>query len=285
MPQPNDHRLFAVILGTNEIASAIGIQLMRAGYCVVLSHDPDPPVIRRKMAFHDALYTDTAQLEDVVAERVDDGMQVYRALSRPPQIMVTWLGLLDLLPVRHIDLLIDARLQKRRVTPDLRRLARLSIGLGPGFSSSFNCDVAVETRPGKIGLAADRSWTDTADGVASSLGNVGAERFVYSQLAGRWRTPVEIGTRVYKGLVLGHLSGIPVLAPRDGILRGIVRDGSEIPAGVKLLEIDPRGRHAQWTGTDERGRSIARAVQMAVGSHAAATKDTPAIHSLAGHRI
>jgi len=285
MPQPNDHRLFAVILGTNEIASAIGIQLMRAGYCVVLSHDPDPPVIRRKMAFHDALYTDTAQLEDVVAERVDDGMQVYRALSRPPQIMVTWLGLLDLLPVRHIDLLIDARLQKRRVTPDLRRLARLSIGLGPGFSSSFNCDVAVETRPGKIGLAADRSWTDTADGVASSLGNVGAERFVYSQLAGRWRTPVEIGTRVYKDLVLGHLSGVPVLAPRDGILRGIVRDGSEIPAGVKLLEIDPRGRHAQWTGTDERGRSIARAVQMAVGSHAAATKDTPAIHSLAGHRI
>jgi len=285
MPQPNDHRLFAVILGTNEIASAIGIQLMRAGYCVVLSHDPDPPVIRRKMAFHDALYTDTARIEDVVAERVDDGMQVYRALSRPPQIMVTWLGLLDLLPVRHIDLLIDARLQKRRVTPDLRRLARLSIGLGPGFSSSFNCDVAVETRPGKIGLAADRSWTDTADGVASSLGNVGAERFVYSQLAGRWRTPVEIGTRVYKDLVLGHLSGVPVLAPRDGILRGIVRDGSEIPAGVKLLEIDPRGRHAQWTGTDERGRSIARAVQMAVGSHAAATKDTPAIHSLAGHRI
>lgn len=285
MPQPNDHRLFAVILGTNEIASAIGIQLMRAGYCVVLSHDPDPPVIRRKMAFHDALYTDTAQLEDVVAERVDDGMQVYRALSRPPQIMVTWLGLLDLLPVRHLDLLIDARLQKRRITPDLRRLARLSIGLGPGFSSSFNCDVAVETRPGKIGLAADRSWTDTADGVASSLGNVGAERFVYSQLAGRWLTPVEIGTRVYKDLVLGHLSGIPVLAPRDGILRGIVRDGSEIPAGVKLLEIDPRGRHAQWTGTDERGRSIARAVQIAVDSHVAATKDKPAIHSLAGNRI
>src|SRR5262245_34279985 len=118
MPQPTDQRLFAVILGTNEIASAIGIQLMRAGYCVVLSHDPDPPVIRRKMAFHDALFTDAALLEDIVAERVDDGMQVHQALRRPPRILVTWLGLLDLLPVRHIDLLIDARLQKRRITPD-----------------------------------------------------------------------------------------------------------------------------------------------------------------------
>lgn len=264
MPQPHDHRLFAVILGTNEIASAIGLQLVRAGYCVVLSHDPDPPVIRRKMAFHDALFTDAVQLEDVVAERVDDGMQVYQALGRPARILVTWLGLLDLLPVRHIDLLVDARLQKRRITPDLRRLARLAIGLGPGFSSNSNCDVAVETRPGRIGLVTDARWTDAADGVASSLGDIGAERFVYSRFAGRWHTPVEIGTRVYRDLVLGHLSGVPVLAPRDGILRGIVRDGSEVPAGVKLLEIDPRGRDAQWTGTDQRGRAIANATTAAV---------------------
>ena len=221
------------------------------------------------MAFHDALFTDTAQLEDVVAERVDDGVQVYQALRRPAQILVTWLGLLDLLPVRHIDLLIDARLQKRRVTPDLRRLARLAIGLGPGFSSNSNCDIAVETRPGKIGLVADARWTDTADGIASSLGDVGAERFVYSPFAGRWHTPVEIGTRVYKGLVLGHLSGVPVLAPRDGVLRGIARDGSEVPAGVKLLEIDPRGRDAQWTGTDQRGRAIANATAAAVRFHTA----------------
>jgi hypothetical protein len=241
----------------------------------VLSHDPDPPVIRRKMAFHDALFNGSAQVEDVFAERVDDGLRVYRAFRQPPQVLVTWLGLLDLLPVRQIDLLIDARLQKRRITPDLRRLARSTIGLGPGFSSSLNCDVAVETRPGRIGLVTDQRWTDAADGVASSLGDVGAERFVYSQVAGRWHTPVEIGTRVYKDFVLGHLSGTPVLAPRDGILRGIARDGSEVPAGVKLLEVDPRGRHAQWTGTDERGRAIAKATLRAIEAHAARPADAP----------
>jgi hypothetical protein len=101
------------------------------------------------------------------------------------------------------------------------------------------------------------------------LGDVGAERFVYSPFAGRWRTPIEIGTRVYKDLVLGHLSDVPVAAPRDGILRGIVRDGSEIAAGVKLVEIDPRGRHAQWTGIDERGRAIAIATLAAARRHMA----------------
>lgn len=264
MPQPIQQRLFAVILGTNEIASAIGVHLARVDYCVALSHDPDPPVIRRRMAFHDALFADTAQVEDIVAERVDDIMQIYKAIRERPRVLVTWLGLLDLLPVRHIDVLVDARMQKHRITPDLRRLARFTIGLGPGFSSGFNCDIAVETRPGRIGLVTDRRWTDAADGVASALGDIGAERFVYSPFAGRWRTPVEIGTRVYKGLVLGHLAGAPILAPRDGFLRGIARDGSEIPDGVKLLEIDPRGRKAQWSGIDQRGRAIASAALTAI---------------------
>lgn len=264
MPRPIGQRPLAIILGTNEIASAIGVHLSHAGYCVVLSHDPEPPVIRRKMAFHDALFADIAQVEGVIGERVDDAIQILAALRAPSPVLVTWLGLLDLLPIRRIDILIDARLQKHRITPDLRRLARLTLGLGPGFSANSNCDVAVETRPGKIGLVEAGGWTDAADGIASRLGDVGAERFVYSPFAGRWRTPIEIGTRVYKDLVLGHLSGVPVAAPRDGILRGIVRDASEVAAGVKLLEIDPRGRLAQWTGIDERGRAIAKATLSAI---------------------
>jgi hypothetical protein len=271
MQQSTDHQTgqLAVILGTNEIASAIAVYLSRAGYCVLLSNDPHPPVIRRKMAFHNVLFGDMAQVEGVVAQRVDDGMQILKAARGGARVLVTWLGLLDVLPIRRIDVLIDARLQKHRITPDLRRLARLTIGLGPGFSTSFNCDVAVETRPGKIGLVGRDGWTDAADGVASLLGDVGAERFVYSPFAGRWRTPVEIGTRVYKDLVLGHLADVPIAAPRDGILRGIVRDGSEVPAGVKLVEVDPRARHAQWTGIDERGRAIASATLTAVQRHTA----------------
>lgn len=262
------NRLFAMILGTNEIASAIAVQLARGGTCVVLSYDPDPPVIRRRMAFHDALFAGVAQVEDMVGERLDDAMQVLRALrgdnSRRKRVIVSRLGLVDLLPIRRIDVLIDARLQKRRIRPDLRRLAGLTIGLGPGFSRSANCDVAIETRPGRIGLVQRDGWTDAADGVAGPLGDLGAERFVYSSFVGTWRTSAAIGTHVEKDFVLGHLSGVPVMAPRDGVLRGIIRDGTRVLSEAKLLEIDPRGVLAQWTGIDDRGRAIANATLSAV---------------------
>jgi len=258
---------FAVVLGTNEIATAVAVHLHRTHYSVALSHDPYPPVIRRKMAFHDVLFGEPLEIEDVAGERVDNGMQVFNRRN-PDRVLVTGLGLLDLLAVRSVDVLVDARMQKHQITPDLRRLARLTVGLGPGFSTSTNCDIAIETRPDRIGIVVRDGWTDAADGAASPLGELGAERFLYSPTAGRWHTPVEIGTRVFRGFVLGHLSGVPMRAPRDGILRGIVRDGSEVPAGVKLLEIDPRGRDAQWTGIDQRGRAIAEATLNAIRSRA-----------------
>jgi len=116
--------------------------------------------------------------------------------------------------------------------------------------------------------------TQTAERIAGFvIGGVGRERFVYSPHDGLWHTPVDPGMRVFKGFVLGHLDGAAIHAPIDGVLRGIVRDGLRIPAGVKLLEIDPRGRNAKWTGMDERGRAIAdatvAALQMAAARKAA----------------
>jgi len=105
---------------------------------------------------------------------------------------------------------------------------------------------------------------DHADGIERALGGVGRERFVYSDRPGRWHTAVDIGTRIFKGFVLGHLDGRPVTAPFDGVLRGLVRNSTSGPAGVKLLEIDARGRGAKWTGINERGRAIAQATMEAI---------------------
>jgi xanthine dehydrogenase accessory factor len=151
-------------------------------------------------------------------------------------------------------------MQKQRVTPDLRGLARLTIGVGPKFGAQRNCDIAVETHPEKTGNLVEAGETRLADGVPRTLGDAGKERFVYSFRQGVWRTPLDIGALVFRGYVIGYLDGSPVRAPIDGYLRGIGRDGTLTPGGVKLIEIDPRGRQACWTGTDERGRAIASAV-------------------------
>jgi xanthine dehydrogenase accessory factor len=257
----------AVILGTNEIASAVAVQLHRNNYRTVLSHDPLPPVIRRKMAFHDALYDDDVTVEGIGARRADTGLEIHASLAHASGVIVTELGLLDLIVIRAIDILVDARMQKYLATPDLRRLGRLAIGLGPGFASGLNCDIAIETRPAKTGRIIYDGCTDQPDGVSQRLGDHAGERFVRADFTGRWNTAIEIGTRVFKDFVVGHLGNMPVRAPFDGILRGIVRDGTEVPAGAKLLEIDSRGRRANWTGIDDRGRLIATAVAEAISQH------------------
>lgn len=273
LPSPDR---FAIILGTNEIASAVAVMLRRNGYGVVLSHDPLPPVIRRKMAFHDALFDDDIHVAGVAAQRADTGFEIRTSLGRAPGVIVTELGLLDLIVLRSLDILVDARMQKYLATPDLRRLARLTIGLGPGFCGGTNCDVAIETRPDKAGQIIEHGATEPPDGISRRLGSHWGERFVRAQFSGSWKTAIEIGTRVYKDFVVGHLGNEPVRAPFDGILRGIVRDGTEVPGGVKLLEIDSRGRKANWTGLDSRGQTIANAVAKAISLHQAALTEQAA---------
>lgn len=256
----------AVILGTNEIASAVAVHLHRDGYGVIMSHDPQPPVIRRKMAFHDVLFGDDVTIAGVAAERADTSLDIRARLGRTSNILITELGLLDLIVISALDVLVDARMQKYLVKPDLRRLARSAVGLGPGFAGDTNCDIAIETHPAKAGRIIRSGSTASADGQPSRLGNIAAERFARAEVGGRWHTAIEIGTRVFKDFVVGHLGNTPVRAPFDGVLRGVVRDGIEVPAGAKLLEIDPRGRRANVTNIDVRVAQIARAVAKALAT-------------------
>jgi xanthine dehydrogenase accessory factor len=255
---------YAIILGTNEIASAIAVRLRWERFGVVMSHDPFPPVIRRGMAFHDALFDDRTEVDGVVGQRAETALELVDALMLRGCVAVTHLPLTDLITLRTPTIIVDARMQKHRVTPDLRGVSRLAIGIGPRFIVDQNCDIAVETHPSETGVLVAAGETRIADGVARALGAAGKERFVYSGRDGIWRTSLDIGARVFKGYVIGHLDGLPLEAPMDGHLRGIARDGAFAPAGEKLVEIDPRGRGASWTGTDERGRAIAGAVVEAI---------------------
>ncbi len=125
----------AVILGTNEIASAIAVHIYRAGWSAVLSHDPHPPVIRRRMAFHDALFGEHAQVEGIKAANGDTGLEVAALLAKGEGVAITRLTPLGLATVSEIQLLIDARMQKREVSPDLRHLAALDSRRRPGIYS------------------------------------------------------------------------------------------------------------------------------------------------------
>lgn len=254
----------AVVLGLNEVATAVAIALHHYGYSIIMSHDPDPPVMRRGMSYFDALFHDLVTVEGVEAVCVEDTLAVRAQAARHDKIAVTRLGLMELLTIGGIELLVDARMQKHNKTPDLRHVASITVGLGPGFTVGQNCDAAIETKPGLEGTALTAGSTLAPDGISRQIGGKGAERFVYSKTSGLWRSALDVGARVYKGFPVGVLEEQTVEAPFDGILRGIVRDGMHVSKGVKLIEVDPRGRKAQWTGIDEKGYAIAQATCSAV---------------------
>jgi hypothetical protein len=254
----------AIILGTNEIASAIAVFLRRSGRSVVLAHDPGVPVIRRGMAFHDALFGDFAWVDDFRAKRADYISNLFSLFEDDSLVAVTEMGLTDLMAAGKAEILVDARMHKRSVRPDLRGLAGVSFGVGPGFIPRHNCDIAIETRPDLAGLIVLEGRTEPQDqSMPSLLGGKGRERFIYASNAGRWRTALDIGVRVFKGVVIGHLDGGALAAPMDGVLRGLARDDCDIPAGAKIVEIDPRGRACRWSGMDQRCETIAQAVMRA----------------------
>lgn len=257
---------FVIILGTNEIASAIAARLTGEGSLVVLSHDPYPPVIRRGMAFHDALFDDRAEVDSVRGLRAETAMEIVQVLSEPRRVAVTSLTLTDLITIRMPDVLIDARMQKYRPAPILRGISKLSIGVGPNFTANVNCDIAIETHPARAGELLESGSTSPPDGVPRFLGGVGKGRFIYTACDGVWRTPYDIGSPVFKGVEIGRLDGRPVVAPRDGMLRGVARDGTFMPRETKLIEIDPRGRSSDWTCADERSRAIAEATAKAISA-------------------
>ncbi|HMK91084.1 MAG TPA: xanthine dehydrogenase [Methylocystis sp.] len=253
-------RSLAIVLGTNEIASAVAARLAREGYCVVMSHDPTSPVLRRGMSFHDALFDDRAELGGVVGRRAETALDLLRLFDQRGCVAVTRLPMADLVTLRVPEAIVDASLQRSVAAPDLRGLARLSVGLGPRFEAGRNCDVAIETQPATSSLSLSRD----AEGHERQLGGVGRERFFFAPRSGIWRTPLDIGAKIYKGVVLGRQEGVAIVATMDGILRGVARDGAYAPIDAKLIEIDPRGRAACWTGTDDYGRAIAAATADAV---------------------
>ena len=92
-------------------------------------------------------------IEGVLAE---DVLDLLDALNASQHVIVTRLQLPDLIALRTPEVLIDGRMQMYRVTPDLRHIAPMTIGLGPNFVVGENCDIAIETKPSRSGRLVKR---------------------------------------------------------------------------------------------------------------------------------
>jgi xanthine dehydrogenase accessory factor len=119
-----------LVLGTDDIASAIGHALASARIRTVLVRDAGLPVLRRSMSFDDAVEYGFAELDGVTAYAAD------LPLLRGPLglLSVTDRQAEELLDPMLIEGVIDARMRRREEKRDLRGALDFAIGLRPGFS-------------------------------------------------------------------------------------------------------------------------------------------------------
>jgi len=245
-----------LVLGIGDIGSAVAHRLFRAGELAVIQDDAPPATSRRRMAFADAMFDGETQLTGVIARLVSPArlspstwsVRFIPVTAMPPRGAIE-----KLMP----DVIVDARMKKRGRPERLRRLARLTIGLGPGFVAGETVDVAVGTysdNPGRIFRAG------AIPSAARDAKGDGRERILYAPRAGMFTSCCDIGDTVVRGEAFAKIGRRSVTAPISGLLRGLARSGQPIAAGTEIAEIVAAGVAEKIVGIAERPRRIADSV-------------------------
>ncbi|MEB2541721.1 hypothetical protein [Burkholderia cenocepacia] len=250
-----------LVRGTGDIGSAIALALYREGYPVLLHDGPSPTDMRRGMAFVDAVFDGMAILDGVTAHRVDLSPALGETLVTQDGVCVICAPFADVLAAVTWSAVIDARLRKRAIPDPLRRLAPLTIGVGPNFVAGETVDFAIETSlDERMGAIVESGPTSPLAGEPLPLGGAGRERFIYAPATGRLRTTVRIGALVAQGAVIATVADTYLRAPFAGVIRGLTHDDVLVVSGTKIAEIDPRGDPSKAFGVGERPLRIAEGV-------------------------
>jgi xanthine dehydrogenase accessory factor len=254
-----------LVRGSGDIGSAAALILFRAGYAVLIHDSAQPTATRRKMSFCDAIFDGSAVLDGVHARRFNDVSEITTCLESRGSIPVTTLDLPGLLAALQPQVLIDARMRKHEQPEAQIALAPFTIGLGPNFVAGETVHAAVETGWNEgLGQVIRHGATRPLEGEPQTIAGHSRDRYVYAPAAGIFRTTFRVGDRVTAGQEIAGIGDIPLRSPIDGILRGLTHDGVQVAKKTKVIEVDPRGDHAQIMGIGERQGRIAAGVLTAV---------------------
>lgn len=252
-----------LVRGGGDLASGVVIRLHRAGWQVLVAELERPLVVRRYVSFARAVYDGEVTVEEVRARRVDDLAGAVRALEeRVVPVVVD--PQLACLPGFAPRVLVDGRMTKR--PPEVGMdVAPLVIGLGPGFTAGQDCHAVIETNRGPfLGrvIWAGQAQPDT--GIPERVGEFRMERVIRAPVEGVLEVVTDIGQKVAQGTVLARIGEQIVLAPFDGLVRGMAQHGLRVRQGEKIGDVDPRGdERLSWLVSD-KALSVAGGVLEAI---------------------
>jgi xanthine dehydrogenase accessory factor len=151
---------------------------------------------------------------------------------------------------------IDGVMAKRNLGTSIGD-APVVVALGPGFVAGQDVHAVVETQRGHyLGRAIYRGATEPDTGVPGNIGGFTLERVLRAPAEGRLERSLAIGAHVEPGDTVGWVAGQPVQTPIAGTLRGLVREGLAVDAGMKVGDVDPRAEQAHCFTVSDKSLAI-----------------------------
>lgn len=262
-----------LIKGAGDLASGVALRLHRAGLPVVMTETDRPLAVRRRVAFAQAVFDGVCQVEEVTGRLCtpEAAHATLQAGEIPVLVDPQIHSLVHLRPFA----LVDAVMAKHNTGTRLHN-APLVVALGPGFTVGIDCHAVIETNRGhNLGrvLWAGSAEPDTGTpgelpGAASGAGGK-ASRVLRAPVAGHVEPLVEIGDHVRGGDLLAVVRGLQdetgeVIAPFDGVLRGLIHPSVPVERGMKIGDVDPRAAREHCFTVSDKSLAIGGGVLEAV---------------------
>ena len=255
--------MLVVIRGAGDIATGIALRLWRAHIRVAMTDIERPTAIRRTVCFSQAIVHGETTVEDVTAKR---------AASPEAALDILKTGCIPVLadpegaciPVLKPDAVVDAILAKRNLGTRITD-APCVVGVGPGFTAGTDCHAAVETMRGHyLGRVITDGSPLPNTNIPGLIGGFAGERVLRAPADGVFHQLLEIGAQVRAGDVAGEVEGVPMLCHIDGILRGILADGTPVFKGMKAGDVDPRGERKYCDTVSDKALAVGGGVLQAI---------------------
>ena len=238
-----------LIRGAGDIATGIALRLYRAGMQVVMTDLPAPTAIRRTVCFSQAIILGEMTVEALLAQGL------IPVLADPDCTCRTRL---------RPDALVDAILAKRNLGTKMDD-APIVVGIGPGFTAGEDCHAVVETMRGHtLGRVIYRGSALPNTNIPGLIGGYAGERVLRAPADGIFCQKLEIGAVVRAGDVAGEVAGQPMRCTIDGVLRGILADGTPVFRGMKAGDVDPRCKPGYCTTASDKALAVGGGVLEAV---------------------
>jgi xanthine dehydrogenase accessory factor len=254
MADPAGARIW--IQGAGELASGVAWRLVKAGWLVLCAERPEPLAVRRLVCFASAVRAGRVEIAGIPGVL----RPATEAAWHPGEVTVLVDPEATLLPSLDPAAVVDARMTKRPPRP-LPLAGRPLIGLGPGFACGRDAALIVETQRGpRLGAVLSEGEAAPDTGVPGEIGGEGARRLLRAPRAGRLEPRREIGDLVGAGETVAFVGGAPVVSLLDGRLRGLAFAGTELRAGEKVGDVDPRGAAVDPRAISDKALAVAEGV-------------------------